>query len=200
MVITRSEGGTVYELDGKPAVQRLAELLELDPSIIRRQALSLGLTLGEKLGDPFAPFDEGNYVNRLVIGADPTSGSLDLLDTDMPSGLRVQLMLTDTDEMCASADACACALMRSADDGEQNLLALYIDCASRSSTAFGGEMEEAELVGRHIPEGIPFIGVYAGVEIAPMRGRSRPLDWSGVLTLWRLRGGTTNDTERIGVQ
>jgi hypothetical protein len=193
--ITWIEGATVHQLDGKPAVQRLAELLELEPSAILQHAALLGLTLGEKLGDPFAPFDEGSYVNRLVIGADPASGSLTLFEADFRPGTRVQLMLTDQDEMCASAEASARALMGSGGDG-RDLLAFYIDCAGRSGRAFGSEAEEAALVSSRIGADLPFLGIYSGVEIAPMQGRSRPLDWTGLLTLWRLRDPESDGTER----
>ena len=45
---------------------------------------------------------------------------------------------------------------------------------------------EAELVQRGLDPRVPFPGFYSGVEIAPFaEGRSRPLDWTGVLTLLR---------------
>ncbi len=32
--------------------------------------------------------------------------------------------------------------------------------------------------------GIPFLGFYSGVEIASLMGRSRGLDWTGVLIIF----------------
>jgi hypothetical protein len=32
-------------------------------------------------------------------------------------------------------------------------------------------------------EGVPLLGFYSGVEVAPVRGASRGLDWTGVLLL-----------------
>jgi hypothetical protein len=49
-------------------------------------------------------------------------------------------------------------------------------------------VEEAELVVRGLDPRIPLLGFYSGVEVAPFAGeRSKPLDWTGVLTVLRRR-------------
>jgi hypothetical protein len=62
-------------------------------------------------------------------------------------------------------------------------LSLSMDCAGRSRAFSGAETEEASLVQQALGEQVPLLGFYSGVEIAPLLGRSRPLDWTGVLTL-----------------
>jgi hypothetical protein len=48
----------------------------------------------------------------------------------------------------------------------------------------GADTEEADLVLRTLAPDFPFMGFYSGVEIAPFAGYySRPLDWTGVLTI-----------------
>ena len=64
--------------------------------------------------------------------------------------------------------------------------AFYIDCAGRTCAFSGAEVEEASLIQARLAPEIPLLGFYSGVEIAPLMGRSRPLDWTGVLTLFRL--------------
>ena len=45
---------------------------------------------------------------------------------------------------------------------------------------------EAELVINGIDPRLPLLGFYSGVEIAPFSGGySRPLDWTGVLTIFQ---------------
>ena len=61
--------------------------------------------------------------------------------------------------------------------------ALYIDCAGRTAGFSGSEIEEASIVQKIIGEKIPFLGFYSGVEIAPLLGKSRGLDWTGVLLI-----------------
>jgi small ligand-binding sensory domain FIST len=67
------------------------------------------------------------------------------------------------------------------------LFALYIDCAGRSSAFSGAEEEEAAILQAELGPDIPLLGFYSGVEVAPLLGQSRPLDWTGVLTLLTLR-------------
>ncbi len=59
--------------------------------------------------------------------------------------------------------------------------ALYIDCAGRSTAYSGMDVDEATPVREQVGARCPLLGFYSGVEIAPFLGRSRPLDWTGVL-------------------
>jgi hypothetical protein len=52
----------------------------------------------------------------------------------------------------------------------------------------GATSEEAALVLQTLAPSFPFMGFYSGVEIAPFAGNySRPLDWTGVLTVLQHR-------------
>src|SRR5262249_7274005 len=62
MEITRVEGPEIFELDGQPAVEVLERQLGLRLGTSSAQDLSLIATLGQKHGDPFAPYDENAYV------------------------------------------------------------------------------------------------------------------------------------------
>ena len=62
-------------------------------------------------------------------------------------------------------------------------LGLYIDCAGRASARSGAPLEEAALMMQDLQASYPLLGFYSGVEIAPFGAYSRPLDWTGVLTL-----------------
>ena len=62
-------------------------------------------------------------------------------------------------------------------------LTLYVDCAGRASARSGAQTEEAELVLRNLDPAMPLLGFYSGIEIAPFGDYSRPLDWTGVLTM-----------------
>ena len=54
--------------------------LSLDDA--KMQELSLIATLGEKQGDPYAPYDENSYVNRLILRTNHASGSITLFEPD----------------------------------------------------------------------------------------------------------------------
>lgn len=183
MEITRIDAATVYELDGQPALHVIERMLGLPIGQSRGHELSLVATLGQKRGDPFAPYDENAYVNRLILRANPESGSITLFEPDFALGAQVQIMSRDNALMIESVRR-GVAGLTSAVAGGDNLLALYIDCAGRASARSGAPVEEAEVVLQTIDPRIPFMGFYSGVEIAPFAGEpSRPLDWTGVLSV-----------------
>ena len=187
MEITRIDGATVYELDGEPALRVIERMLGLPIGGGRGQELSLIATLGQKQGDPYAPYDERSYVNRLILTADADTGSITLFEPDFEPGAMVQIMSRDNSLMLESVRRGVTAANASIQDRDA-LLALYIDCAGRASARSGSPIEEAELVAKGLAPSVPLLGFYSGVEVAPFAGdRSKPLDWTGVLTLLRQR-------------
>lgn len=62
-------------------------------------------------------------------------------------------------------------------------LALYITCARRAAAYSGLQHDNAEVVQRAEAGRAPLLGLYTGVEIAPMEGRPRGLDWTGAFCL-----------------
>ena len=187
MEITRIEGATVHELDGQPALQVIERMLGLPLGGGSGEELSLVATLGQKQGDPFAPYDENSYVNRLILSANAAEGSITLFEPDFERGAMVQIMSRDNGLMLDSVRRGVAAANAAAAEHDP-LLSLYIDCAGRASARSGAPVEEAELVVRGLDARLPFLGFYSGVEVAPFADqRSRPLDWTGVLTVLRRR-------------
>jgi len=182
MEITAIDGADVSELDGKPALGVIEEMLGLPIGGTSGHDLSLIATLGEKQGDPFADYDEDAYVNRLILSANREHGSITLFEPDFRLGTRVQIMSRDNDLMLQSVRD-GVSRLNDALDGRNPLLAIYIDCAGRASARSGATQEEAELVIDGLNPLTPLLGFYSGVEIAPFQGYSRPLDWTGVLTV-----------------
>jgi hypothetical protein len=181
--ITAIEGAEVLALNGEPALTVVERMLGLTLGTTSGQQLSLVATLGQKQGDPYAPFDENAYVNRLILQANPERGSLTLFEPDFEKGARVQIMSRDNILMLESVTRGVGDLRRLM-AGKTTLLGLYIDCAGRASVMSGAETEEAELVVESLAPEFAFMGFYSGVEIAPFAGStSRPLDWTGVLTV-----------------
>jgi hypothetical protein len=182
MEITRIDGAEVFELDGEPAMAVIERMLGLPLGGSPGQDLSLIATLGEKQGDPFAPYDENAYVNRLILRVNRSIGSITLFEPDFARGTRVQIMSRDNALMLESVRQ-GMASLSWALQGRDALAALYIDCAGRGSARSGAPIEEADLVRQAMPADIPFLGFYSGVEIAPFDGYSRPLDWTGVIAV-----------------
>jgi hypothetical protein len=187
MEITRIDGADVFELDGQPALGVIERMLGLPLGQTRGQDLSLEVTLGQKQGDPYTPYHEGDYVNRLILRANAEAGSVTLFEPDFALGTVVQIMSRDNSLMLDSVRR-GVAAMNGTVAGEDNILALYIDCAGRASARSGAAIEEAELVMQGLDPSIPLLGFYSGVEVAPVGGGiSRSLDWTGVLAVLRRR-------------
>jgi hypothetical protein len=146
-----------------------------------RNALSLMVTLGEKHGNRFGPYDENAYVNRLILSANVERRSITLFEPDFKVGSIIQIMSRDNVLMLDSVRRGA-KLMTERCADRDCLLTLYIDCAGRASARSGAEHEEADVLLENLNIKAPLIGFYSGVEIAPVNGSSRPLDWTGVLT------------------
>ncbi|MEW8148131.1 MAG: FIST N-terminal domain-containing protein [Candidatus Thiodiazotropha endolucinida] len=175
--ITRIDGAIIYELGGRPALEVLTT------GGFTPEVLTLNCTLGCKHGDPFGPDEEANFVNRLIIGYDKQEGWIRLFEADFKHGDMVQIMSRSNELMMESAIRNVRWLVEST-EGTEAVFALYIDCAGRASAICASETEEADAVREHLGEAIPLLGFYSGVEIAPIAGLSRPLDWTGVLTVF----------------
>lgn len=182
MEITRIEGAEVYELDGRPAVQVLEEMLGVNLTSGQAQSPSLIATLGEKHGDRFGPYHEDAYVNRLILSANASTGSITLFEPDFKPGTIVQIMSRDNALMIESVRKGTAEIMRRTAN-RTSKIALYIDCAGRASARSGAPVEEADVMLENFRSDVPLIGFYSGVEIAPINGQSRPLDWTAVLTV-----------------
>ena len=66
----------------------------------------------------------------------------------------------------------------------KTIFGMYIDCAGRAAEHSNTEREEAAEVQQVMNRyNVPLLGFYSGVEVAPILGKSRGLDWTGVLML-----------------
>ena len=92
-------------------------------------------------------------------------------------------MSVDTDVMLESVSSGTRELLDSV-KSKQTLFATYFNCGGRASPFSGTSEEDAAIVQRAFGSDIPLLGCYTGVEIGPLLGRSRPLDWTGVLTVF----------------
>jgi len=183
MEITRIRGPVVYELDGRPALDVLCERMGIRADTGLCEDLPLVATLGQKHGDPFAPYDESRYVNRLIVTVNREDRSVTLFEADFQPGTQVQIMARDNRLMLESVRRGTRKLLDSLGSSSP-VWALYIDCAGRTSAFSGSQMEEASLLQEELGSRVPLVGFYSGVEVAPLLGVSRPLDWTGVLTVF----------------
>jgi small ligand-binding sensory domain FIST len=160
MIVTRSEGNLLVELAGKPALERLEELVEAAGPDERHQ-LATGLHLGIAVDEHRMTFQAGDFVVRNVVGADRGSGALAVADR-VAVGTTVQFQVRDA----AAADEDLRALMA----GNSGDAALVFTCNGRGRRLFGDPDHDA-LVVRSAVRG-PVAGMFCAGEIGPVGERS----------------------------
>lgn len=175
--ITRADGAVVLEIDGRPALDVIADLLGKDSGKSWRE-YSFFVTLGVNRGDKYGPFQEDLYANRLCLGVDKERKGLVMFEPDLVPGSEFQLMARSMDLDYVSRRVLE--LLRRVEATRKPFFALYIDCAGRASAYSGADEEEAAEVQRALGGRLPLLGLYSGVEIAGVGGKLQPLDWTGV--------------------
>lgn len=174
--ITRADGPVVLEIDDQPALDVLDRLLG---GALAREEYPFNVILGVNRGDRYGPFDEEAYQTRLCLAVDEDRGGLVMFEPDLEPGSLVQLMRVSTD-LAYVQDRIAVLLQQLR--GRTPVLALYADCAGRCVMGSAMPDEEGHAVRAALGD-IPLLGFYTGVEIGPVAGAARPLDWTGVLCL-----------------
>jgi hypothetical protein len=176
--ITRVDGPAVLEIDGRPALEVLEELLGSD---LRWEDYPLMVTLGVNRGDKFGEFREEDYANYLCVAVDRDRKALILSDTYLRPGMHVQLMRRQFD--FPHIRRRVGELLEQVRD-RRPFLALYIDCAGRASVFACTETEEAAEVQQTLGDRIPLLGLYTGSEIARVGGEMQRLNHAGILSIF----------------
>ena len=161
MTVTKSEGRVIYELAGRPALERLVELLEnLDPD--ERQLAQRGIHLGRVIDEHKVEFDRGDFLIRTVLGGDRDVGAIAVGD-EVEIGATVQFQVRDAE----SADHDLRELMA----GHRASGALVFTCNGRGTHLFGRPDHDAEVINAHV-EGGATAGMFCAGEVGPIGDRS----------------------------
>jgi small ligand-binding sensory domain FIST len=161
LVVTRSERNVIYDLAGKPALERLQEVVTAADAD-ERKLMGAGLHLGRVIDEHKADFGRGDFLVRNVIGADRQSGALavgDLFDI----GATVQFHVRDA----VTADEDLRALL----EGQQGSAALLFTCNGRGTRLFGVPDHDAEVLTDLLGD-VPVAGFSCAGELGPIGGRN----------------------------
>jgi small ligand-binding sensory domain FIST len=144
------------------------------------------LTIGVNYGEKFGNLKEKNFVNRLITGVLPNGEGIVLFEPDLKEGSKIMFMLRNNKMMIESAKKNSSELLEKIiANGEKPVFGLYIDCAGRAAKVSNALTEEASEVQNVFNQyNTPLLGFYSGVEVAPLLGKSRGLDWTGVLLVF----------------
>jgi small ligand-binding sensory domain FIST len=167
MTITRAEANVIGELAGKPAMERLGEVIAALPED-ERQLASAGVLVGLVIDENRPEYDRGDFLVRPIIGADRESGAI-AIGEQVRVGQTVRLQVRDA----ASADedlrealrAQAQALGSGGAAG-----ALLFTCNGRGSHMFDVPDHDAAAIEDSL--GVPTAGFFCAGEIGPVGGRN----------------------------
>lgn len=182
--ITKIEGSVLYEVDGKSVVDMIDD--QYGSKDWRSQVPVERLTIGVNYGEKFGDLKEENFVNRLITGVLPNREGIVLFEPDLKEGSKIMFMLRNNKIMIESAKKNSSELLEKIiANGEKPVFGLYIDCAGRAAKVSDALTEEASEVQNVFNQyNTPLLGFYSGVEVAPLLGKSRGLDWTGVLLVF----------------
>jgi small ligand-binding sensory domain FIST len=161
MIVTRAEGNLLVELAGRPALDRLEELIEAAGPEERHQ-LTAGLHVGIAVDEHRMTFGPGDFVVRNLVGADRRGRALAVGDR-VAVGTTVQFQVRDAE----AADEDLRGLLA----GVSGDAALVFTCNGRGRQLFGEDDHDARVVARSVPAGA-VAGMFCAGEIGPLGGRS----------------------------
>jgi small ligand-binding sensory domain FIST len=166
LTVTAAEGHVIRELAGRPALDTLREAIEgLDP---HQQALvASGLLLGIVIDGGKPEYEQGDFLVRGVIGADPEAGTL-TVGAPVQAGTVVRLHARDA--ISADLDLRqALGLRREVLGGGRPAGALVFTCNGRGEAMFGTPDHDALTLDEELA-GAPAAGFFAAGEIGPVGG------------------------------
>jgi len=162
-VVTKSERNVIYELAGRPALERLLEMAR--SGVVPEEDVRLinqGLHLGQVIDEHKDRFESGDFLVRNVLGADQEVGAI-AVGAEVELGQTVQFHVRDA--RTADED------LRVALDGHGAAGGgLLFTCNGRGRRLFGQPDHDAEVFDERV--GAPVAGFFAAGEFGPVGGRN----------------------------
>jgi small ligand-binding sensory domain FIST len=167
MTITRADENVIAELAGKPAMERLGEVIASLPER-EGELASSGVLLGLVIDENRPEYERGDFLVRPIIGADRESGAI-AIGERVRIGQTVRLQVRDA----ASADEDLRQALRDqaqalGSDGAAG--ALLFTCNGRGSHMFDIPDHDASALEDAL--GAPTAGFFCAGEIGPVGGRN----------------------------
>jgi small ligand-binding sensory domain FIST len=172
--VTRSERNVLFELAGRPALDRLLELIDAlppDDKALAAQGIHCGIVADEHQLD----FRRGDFLIRGVLGADRSTGAIAVGD-EVPVGATVQFQVRDAST--AGED------LRSLLAGHAGNGALVFTCNGRGTQMFGTADHDAAIVSDQLGT-TAIAGMFCAGEIGPIAGRNAVHGFTASVALFR---------------
>ena len=167
MTITSAEANVIGQLAGKPAMERIGEVISALPER-ERELAAAGVLVGLVIDENRPEYERGDFRVRPIIGADRESGAI-AIGEPVRVGQTVRLQVRDA----ASADEDLREALRAqsqalGSDGAAG--ALLFTCNGRGSHMFDVPDHDAAAIEDSL--GVPTAGFFCAGEIGPVGGRN----------------------------
>ena len=160
-IVTRAERSIIFELGGRPALERLIEIVDgLSPD--ERALAARGLHCGVVVDEYKATFDRGDFLIRGVLGADRDAQAIAVGD-EVPVGATIQFQVRDAET--AGEDLIGLLSGHRAD------AALVFTCNGRGAGMFGDADHDPSIVQDALGP-LPAAGMFCAGELGPVGGRN----------------------------
>jgi small ligand-binding sensory domain FIST len=168
VTITAGEGNVINELAGRPALETVEQIIG-ELSVRERTLIAGGLLIGIVIDGGKPDYQQGDFLVRGVLGADPDSGSIAVSASVRPGQV---LRLHARDAQSADEDFRRALQLHVEALGDRPPAgAIVFSCNGRGSSMFGVPDHDAAAVQSEL-RGAPAAGFFAAGEIGPVGGRS----------------------------
>lgn len=158
-IVTKSEGNTLYELDGKPALDLYKSYLGDKAKDLPSAALLYPLNVTSE--------NEKQSIVRSILNIDEENNAV-ILAGDITKNSKVQLMMTNVDNIANASERAARQALELRETKPE--LAMLVSCIGRKLVLDQRVEEEIEEVIEVLGNDITISGFYSYGEIAPFHG------------------------------
>jgi len=169
--VTKSDGSTLHELDGKPAIHIYEEYFgEAEASALKNETLAK-LAITYPLGMRVEGSDEMLIRDPLTVNSE---GSITCA-AEIPPGADIQLMVGSREEAVAVAREAAQNAVDQLEGATPRLVVIF-NCIARNKLFGEHSGEEIAAIQEAVGTSTPLIGFYTYGEQAPLGGEVRNIE------------------------
>jgi small ligand-binding sensory domain FIST len=177
--VTRGEGNLIQELGGRPALERLRELI-VGASPADQTLLVGGVQVGRVIDEHKLTFERGDFLIRSLIGVEEEVGALAIGD-QVEVGQTLQFHVRDAAAATEELD-----LLLAAVPGWHPQGALLFSCNGRGRRFFNEPDHDAGRVAKATGDA-PMAGFFAQGELGPVGGQNFLHGFTASMALFRVR-------------
>jgi small ligand-binding sensory domain FIST len=168
LTVTRAEGNVIFELGGKPPVQRIQKLYASLPEH-DRALMTQGLLIGRVIDEYKTDFERGDFLVRGVVGVDPDSGAIAAGEA-VAVGETIQFHVRD--EISADEDLRTTLKVARDKVGDRTVTGgLLFTCNGRGSRMFSTPNHDAALIASELGDP-PIAGFFCAGELGPVGSKN----------------------------